>query len=272
MPAPTRRTHRVQKVCPYMHAAASTTRPPPPRKSKMVYPMKGQNGGTQNKQRYEVRAKGATHNQGEAQQTQTYVTCRATLRNERGESTMRKVHSETCQRAHPRTPAYIGSKRERKVCPYVHAAAGATGPPPPGKNKMVWRDTKKARMKRRTHDRNDTQPRVRTTHAYTKTQKANMPCNEKSTTPKAQNHANQVSQDMKPGTQAYPCMPACIGRKGYAAAHIASSRPGGSHTPPPRTQVCYMQRTKAPEGVQPRAMPAPAKCAERYAHTHTGDP
>ena len=120
MPAPARRTHRVRKVCPYMHAAASTTRPPPPRNSKMVYPMKRQNGGTQNKQRYEVRAKQATHNRGEAQHTQKYVTCRATLRNERREITMIKVHPETCPGAQPCTPAYMGSKKGAKGMP-VHA-------------------------------------------------------------------------------------------------------------------------------------------------------
>ena len=182
---------------------------------------------------------------------------------------MIKVHPETCPPAHPRTPACIGSKGEQRVCPYVHAAKSATRPPPPRKNTIVCRDTREARRRRRTHEGNHTQPRERTPHAYTKTQKTNMPRNQKSTTPKAQNHANQ---EVKPGTQANPRMPACIGSKRYAAAHRASSRRGGSHTPPPRAHVCYMQRMKATKGVQPRAMPTPAKGEERYAHTHTGDP
>ena len=111
MPAPARRTHTAQKVGPYMHAAASTSRPPPPRKSKMVYTVKGQNGGTQNEQRYEVRVRGATHSQWESQHTQKYVTYRATLRNEQGESTMIKVHPKTCPRAHP---PHARSHREQK--------------------------------------------------------------------------------------------------------------------------------------------------------------
>ena len=182
-----------------------------------------------------------------------------------------KVHPETCPRAHSPTPAYIGSKRERKVCLYMHAAASAKRRPPPRKSKTVWRDTKEARMKRMTHEGNHTQPRERTIHANTKTQKSNMPRNEKSTTPKAQNHANQGSQEVKPGTHAHPRMPACIGSKRYAAANKASSRRGGSNTPPRRAQVCYMQRTKVTEGVHPRAMPAPhaGKIRKKVCpHTH----
>ena len=84
-----------------------------------------------------------------------YVTCRAMLRNDheiRTTTTSTKVTRRcnrdvpTPRRAHmpdpARTPSYIGSERERKVCPPVPAAASATRPPPPRTSKMVWRNTK----------------------------------------------------------------------------------------------------------------------------------
>ena len=168
------RTHRERKVCPYMQAASSTTRPPPPRNSKMEHKT---NKGVKNARRKPHTTKGKhnthknkkqklnIHNMHKRQQPHrpprhkcTYVTCRATLRNEHGirtTTTPTKVTTR-CNRDVPtpssahvptpaRTPAYIGSERERKACPPVHAAASATRPPPPRTRKKVWGDAQDAK-------------------------------------------------------------------------------------------------------------------------------
>ena len=142
-----------------------------------------------------------------------YVTCRATLRNEheiRTATTAKRV-TMRCNRDVPvprcahvptpaRKPSYIGSERERKVCPPVHAAASATRPPPPRRSKMVWRNTKEAK-----NDGKDGRGKPHTT-----TRRNNTPL---------QKYKNHTSRDTRNAGNTYPHPPPCIGNKRYAAAH-----------------------------------------------------